>query len=537
MSKYLKYVPKTLQEDFVDNKVVPFVGAGFSKNAILPQGLSMPDWNELGRIIANYITDYEYTNAIDALSLFESQFSKVRLIELLSKELYISDLKPGDAHRSLCDVFFDTICTTNFDFLLDRTLQDSNRPHSIIVSEDRLPINAYEKTRLVKLHGDFDHPDRMVITESDYDSFLDRNKVLATYISNLFITKTLFLVGYSFDDTDIRGLWQIINSRLGNLHRPAYALMVGASPVETSRFERRKVKVINLEGKKADYPLILNQFFIEVKEMIDKESSGKITVTSEKARSELKLPSSNKSLCFISAPYTRISFLKELLYPALTENDIVPLTLDEAVMPNDNILTKSETLLKESSLVIIDVSRDNINALWELGIVHSIKKDCIVIADESQKPASTLAFHYMAYDALGDNTTFRERFSEFIAQLAQSTKKQSDDEPERLLQKGEYDAAVISAFRLLETFFRKSSILSSQDALKIRPVTLSELIHRLEMTSIPNDLVVKVREYLRIRNQIVHEATVKTNKKTAMDVVKSIKDLMLFIEREGIKLE
>ena len=75
MMKYLKEIPKTLQEDFVENKVVPFVGAGFSKNAILPQGISIPDWNELGRQIAEYILDYEYTNAIDALSLFESQFS------------------------------------------------------------------------------------------------------------------------------------------------------------------------------------------------------------------------------------------------------------------------------------------------------------------------------------------------------------------------------------------------------------------------------------------------------------------------------
>jgi hypothetical protein len=122
--KYLKEIPKTLQEDFVENKVVPFVGAGFSKNAILPQDMSIPDWNELGRQIAEYIPDYEYTNAIDALSLFESQFSRVRLIELLAKKLHINELKPEETHRSFCNVFFDTICTTNFDFLLEHTLQE-----------------------------------------------------------------------------------------------------------------------------------------------------------------------------------------------------------------------------------------------------------------------------------------------------------------------------------------------------------------------------------------------------------------------------
>ena len=34
--KYLKYIPRTLQEDFIDNRVLPFVGAGFSK-MLLPQ--------------------------------------------------------------------------------------------------------------------------------------------------------------------------------------------------------------------------------------------------------------------------------------------------------------------------------------------------------------------------------------------------------------------------------------------------------------------------------------------------------------------
>lgn len=34
--KYLKYIPKTLQEDFIDNRVIPFVWTGFSK-MLLPQ--------------------------------------------------------------------------------------------------------------------------------------------------------------------------------------------------------------------------------------------------------------------------------------------------------------------------------------------------------------------------------------------------------------------------------------------------------------------------------------------------------------------
>ena len=47
--KYLKYIPRTLQEDFIDNRVIPFVGAGFSKNAIAPEGENILDWEGLGK--------------------------------------------------------------------------------------------------------------------------------------------------------------------------------------------------------------------------------------------------------------------------------------------------------------------------------------------------------------------------------------------------------------------------------------------------------------------------------------------------------
>jgi hypothetical protein len=535
MVKYLKEIPKTLQEDFVENKVVPFVGAGFSKNAILPQGMSIPDWNELGRQIAEYILDYEYTNAIDALSLFESHFSRVRLIELLAKKLHINELKPGEAHRSFCNVFFDTICTTNFDFLLEHTLQETKRPHSIIVSEDRLPIDTYEKTKLIKLHGDFNHPERMVVTERDYDDYLEKNKVLATYISNLFITKTLFLVGYSFEDNDIRGLWQIINSRLGKLHRPAYAVMVDASPIEISRFERRNIKVINLKGKKADYQLILNQFFIEVKDMIDEKAPSKITPTNEKAREELKLPSSNKRLCFISAPYTRISILKELIYPILDDNGITPITLDEAIMPGDNWMAKSETLLKESSFAIVDASGNNANVMWELGTIMSLNKKLIIIVDEEQTqaiPSALSDLRYLTYSTSNDN-------EDFIAQLGKELSTWLDfselgNEPERLLRKNEYDAAVISAFRLLEISLREYNSIFTKGSIRPMIVPLSQMLRQLRESNLPQDLVNKTIDYLRIRNQIVHETTMSANKKIATDIVKIINGLVKTIEQEGI---
>jgi hypothetical protein len=539
MVKYLKEIPKTLQEDFAENKVVPFVGAGFSKNAILSQNMSIPDWNELGNQITEYIPDYEFSNSIDALSIFESQFSRVRLIELMAKKLYINELKPGESHVSFCNLFFDTICTTNFDFLLESTLQITKRPYSIIVSEDRLPIDTHEKTKLIKLHGDFNHPEKMVVTEHDYDLYLENNKVLATYISNLFITKTLFLVGYSLEDTDIRALWQIINSRLGQLHRPAYALMVDASPIEISRFERRNVKVINLKGKKSDYPQILNQFFIEVKDMMDKKLPSKITPTSEKVREELKLPSDNKRLCFVSAPSSRISILKEVIYPILEEHSITPVTLNETIMPGDNWMAKSETLLRESSFVIVDASDNNMNVMWELGVTKGLNKKMITIIDESQ--LQTIPFNLrntkiLTYSTDRENEIFVEKLSEELSILFDSS--QVDNEPKRLLVKKEYNAAIISAYRLLEITLRKHDELFPKSSVRKINMPLFQMLKRLRYneSNISQELINKVADNLHIRNQIVHSTKdVIFTKKEATDIVNGVLDLISVINQSGIK--
>lgn len=73
-------------------------GQAFQK-MLLPQRVrAFLDWEGLGKKVATYIPNYTYTNAIDALSLFESEFSRTKLHELLARELYVNDLKCREKH-------------------------------------------------------------------------------------------------------------------------------------------------------------------------------------------------------------------------------------------------------------------------------------------------------------------------------------------------------------------------------------------------------------------------------------------------------
>lgn len=103
--KYILSIPKPLLNDFVNNRVIPFVGAGFSKNADIPKGLTMPDWNELGKLAAAEIADYMYdNNAIDALSYYEDLYSRTPVYNFINGRLVdeSTDLKPFSQHLFLC---------------------------------------------------------------------------------------------------------------------------------------------------------------------------------------------------------------------------------------------------------------------------------------------------------------------------------------------------------------------------------------------------------------------------------------------------
>lgn len=259
-SKYLQLFPKPLLDDLVAGRWLPVVGAGFSRNAVLPAAKQMPLWSDLGSHLATDLGDYVPATALDAVSAYEHEYGRPRLIERLAELLLVNDARPGDAHRVFCAIPFDIVCTTNFDFLLERQYELIPRHCTPLIDEDQLAINRRElEVALLKLHGDLHHPTRLVATETDYDCFLDKYPLIATFLANLLITRTAVFFGYSLDDPDFRQLWQVVGQRLGRSRRTAYAITVGLKQTEISRFERRGVKVVNLASSKARYAQVLTE--------------------------------------------------------------------------------------------------------------------------------------------------------------------------------------------------------------------------------------------------------------------------------------
>ncbi|MEZ0454433.1 SIR2 family protein [Sphingobacterium thalpophilum] len=507
--KYIEYFPKPFLQDLVNNHCLPIIGAGFSKNADIPKNKKMLDWEELGRAIADDIQDYKYTNAIDAISAYCHEYSRTNLVEKLTQLLLLSSVKPGRTHKAFCELQFDIVCTTNFEFLLEQGYGLIPKYCRPIIDEDQLSIsNSGDGITILKLHGDLHHPNKLVVTEEDYDRFLTKNPMLATYLANLLIIRTPLFIGYSLDDTDFRQIWQVIKDRLGNLRRQAYVLKIDCSPHEKARFERRGVKVINIKGNPADYPKILEEVFTELKEYWNNEVLKLPTVSEEATLAELALPDdTNNRLCFFSIPIKLLSFYKKYIFPIAANNGLVPISADDVISIGDNWIAKVTALINKAEFIVLDLATQN--TMFELGLVMSENKHLsrllVIQSENSPIPSDIQNLKYIVRpeNPFDEIDQLSDRIEHWFRDVVEPLKTTYDEEPRRLLNKKEYRAAVISAMTLLEVYMRQR--VEVFKSVPLKTTTPYSLYASAKEFGIIND-----REYMEIRfwsdtrNQLVH---------------------------------
>ena len=535
---YLKHFPKPLLDDLVSGRWLPIVGAGLSRNAVFSTPRTMPLWNELGKSLADDMSDYDFVNPIDAISSYEHEFGRPKLIEKLSDLLGLREAQPGDAHRTFCGVQFDIVCSTNFDFLLERQYELTQRSCIPLIDEDQLSINLPDSSiALLKLHGDLNHPNRLIVTEEDYDKFLERYPIIATYLANLLITRTAVLIGYSLDDPDFRHVWQVVGERLGKARRLAYVLCVGAQSADVARFERRGVKVINLGGNKRKYGEILSKTFQELSAYWRDNIVPGSQIVEERSLRELSLPSNSATrLCFFSLPLSALPFYRDQVFPLVREAGLVPVTEGDVVSPGASIVAKLEALFVRASLVVIDVSSNLAAAKARIAVARArmavarneaeTDKLLVIMEEGAAVPFNDKNVNVLMRPALAsvEVQDFLTTLRDFLQRKAKELEPRFSHEARRLLSAREYRAAVISAITHLETTLREQLDVQSDRSRKRAPVR-----QMLNIASSRGFLgrfeVNQILHWLQIRNEIVH-SNLAVSRQMARKIVQGVEDII-----------
>ena len=355
---YYGRLPKLLREELADGRWLPVVGAGMSANAITPEGKSPPMWDALGAEINAYMpTGHGADGPVDAISTYEQLHGRPALIDRVSSALLINDVVPGRVHKAFARIPFDTVVTTNVDFLLEQAWADIGWPLDPIVGEQRLTARRRgQGTQLVKFHGDIHHPNELVLSERDYDSFLTKFPLLATYVAGLLITRVPVLLGYSLNDPDFRSILTSLNARLGG-NRPApWVILAKSSVGEVARFERRGVRVVVLDQRtNVPHENVFAQFFSQLAQELPEVAAEQAEASEDQILAQLRLTgqAAGGLVLFLGTP-SFLAYQREFVFPTLYKGGLSPVTTDDVRSAPGLSLASQAQLVRRAAVIVVD---------------------------------------------------------------------------------------------------------------------------------------------------------------------------------------
>ncbi|HUY90960.1 MAG TPA: SIR2 family protein [Pirellulales bacterium] len=143
-----------------------------------------------------------------------------------------------------CKLFY----TTNFDNFIERAFDLHKRAHKVVAVEAQMGL-AQSGCEIVKFHGDLDHPDQIVLTESDYEARLSLSTALDHRLRADLLGRVVLFIGYSFRDPNVSYLFRLFTDEFwekrGSLPGDrAYIIVPDPSDFEYELFEARRIRVI-----------------------------------------------------------------------------------------------------------------------------------------------------------------------------------------------------------------------------------------------------------------------------------------------------
>lgn len=159
------------------------------------------------------------------------------------------DLEASSIHRELarlekCNLFY----TTNFDNFLERAFQLHNRTHKVVAVEAQMG-GGYADCLIIKFHGDLDHPDQIVLTESDYEKRISLTTAMDHRLRADLLGHVILFLGYSFRDPNVSYLFRLFTDSFwdkpGSLPgQRAFIVVPDPSDFELELFAARRIQVI-----------------------------------------------------------------------------------------------------------------------------------------------------------------------------------------------------------------------------------------------------------------------------------------------------
>ncbi|MBS4217488.1 SIR2 family protein [Bacillus sp. FJAT-49711] len=240
------FIPKSLIKNANDNKLVFFIGAGFSRD------FGFPDWHGLVKLILEKIIDDDKSYS-PFLDLLESK--KLGVLEILEhiknekriiRDTIYNEFKFDtektillEKHKKLLSIS-TKIITTNYDQLLERA--GEGIIEKIIYTNNHLMGQISNRDSFIlKIHGDHEDAENCVLLKEDYENLYKHNNAALAQFKNIITNNTVLFLGFSLSDPYVSNLFRYIKELYKGYNEKSYIITIN-----NEDFSQYNVKNINL---------------------------------------------------------------------------------------------------------------------------------------------------------------------------------------------------------------------------------------------------------------------------------------------------
>jgi hypothetical protein len=225
-----------------DNSLAIFVGAGISKSSET-NSVKLPSWNDL---IEDLKAELEIENESDYLKiaqLYYLAFGEFTYYKKL-KEYFPEHISPSIIHKLIFDINPHVIITSNWDILLEKTIQENAYIYDVVCSDSDL-VKSSLQNKLIKMHGDFKNHN-IVFKEDDFLKYNLLFPLVENYVKSILSTHTVVFIGYSYNDTNLKQIVKWIQN-YSNVKPPMYLVTYKRNDNQIKYLENHGITTIVIE--------------------------------------------------------------------------------------------------------------------------------------------------------------------------------------------------------------------------------------------------------------------------------------------------
>src|SRR5215207_2551621 len=259
-------IPSELVEAFARGDGSIFVGAGLS------MGVGYPGWGDLMKPIEERVTDCPpHASPIDIAQYFVDQHGRQSLIGMLRASLSRPRVDRTPVHDAMLSVAPECIFTTNFDTVIEDAIARHDAAPDVIVRDSDVSSRSKARRQVIKLHGDLNHAEDIVLTQEDFDDYEANKPAIADMLKVELQTRTVLFLGYGHGDPDLRMLLSRVRKESRTLRRNLFSAQLNPSKNTELALHRHGIVVVPLgaSGDKDDANRALERWLKEFAQAIE----------------------------------------------------------------------------------------------------------------------------------------------------------------------------------------------------------------------------------------------------------------------------